>query len=166
MIKKPEHETLINIGMKLVHPLRMKKWTISFAESVTAGGFMYCLTTVPGASEVFKGGIVAYSNEIKTDVLGVSKKTIEKYGVVSKEVAVEMATKVREMMGTTIGVGVTGYAGPDGGDEFAPVGRVYIGYVGPNIDDDLELNLKGEREEVRFQITHCGLEFITKNTII
>ncbi len=165
MIKKPTHDALLQISKKLIHPLKMKKWTISFAESVTAGGFMYCLTTVPGASEVLRGGIVAYSNEIKTDVLGVSKETIEKYGVVSKEVAVEMAIKVREMMGTTVGVGITGYAGPDGGDEFAPVGRIYIGYVDPDCEDDIELNLKGEREEIRFDVIMHGIGRILRNVV-
>jgi PncC family amidohydrolase len=166
MSEKPSDELLFHHAKKLIHPLKLKKMTIAFAESVTAGGFMYYLTSVPGASEVFKGGIVAYSNEIKTDVLGVSKETIEKNGVVSKEVAIEMARKVREMMGTSIGVGITGYAGPEGGDEFAPVGRVYIGYVDSNMEDHLELSLTGDRESVRSQIIHCGFEFLTKNTII
>ncbi|MCD6217548.1 CinA family protein [bacterium] len=166
MSEKPSDELLFHHAERLLYPLKLKKMTIAFAESVTAGGFMYYLTSVPGASEVFKGGIVAYSNEIKTDVLGVSKETIERYGVVSKEVAIEMAKKVREMMGTTIGVGITGYAGPEGGDEFAPVGQIYIGYVDNDCEDDLELNLKGEREEIRFDIIMKGLGRILRNVVL
>lgn len=165
MNQKPNDEALILACERLIETLRKKNLTISFAESVTAGGFMHYLTKVPGVSEIFKGGIVTYTNEIKTDVLGVSPETIKRYGVVSKEVALEMAGKVREMMEASVGVGVTGYAGPGGGDEFAPVGRIYIGYVAPDGEDIFEFNMKGDREEIRFKVIMKGMAGILRNVL-
>lgn len=99
---------------------------ISFAESCTGGLLMKTLTDVPGASEVFEGGIVSYSERIKSDFVGVDPESIEKYGVVSENVARLMAEGIRARFNSHIGVGVTGYAGPDGGNEKDPVGTVYF----------------------------------------
>lgn len=111
----------------LVRRLKEKHLTLSAAESCTGGLISKRITDVPGASSVYPGGICSYAEEIKADVLGVSREVIEAYGVVSEECALEMAKNVRRLMKTDVGISVTGYAGPGGGDEKNPVGTVYIG---------------------------------------
>ena len=101
--------------------------TISAAESCTGGMFGAALTDIPGISSVFDRSLVTYSNQAKMDELGVKAETLEKYGAVSEEVALEMADGVRKKSGTDIGISVTGIAGPDGDTEDKHVGLVYIG---------------------------------------
>ena len=101
--------------------------SISAAESCTGGLFGALLTDVPGISAVFDRSLVTYSNQAKVDELGVKAETLDKYGAVSEQTAIEMAEGVRLKAGTDIGVSVTGIAGPDGGTEEKPVGLVYIG---------------------------------------
>lgn len=101
--------------------------TIAAAESCTGGQFGASLTDVPGISSVFDRSLVTYSNQAKMDELGVKAETLEKYGAVSEQTAIEMAEGVRQKAGTDIGISVTGIAGPDGGTEEKPVGLVYIG---------------------------------------
>jgi competence/damage-inducible protein CinA C-terminal domain len=100
--------------------------TLSTAESCTGGNISRILTSVAGSSAYFKGSIVAYSNEVKRNVLGVSAKDIEQYGAVSQQVAEQMAQNVRKIMNTDIGISTTGIAGPDGGTPEKPVGTVWI----------------------------------------
>lgn len=107
--------------------LMSRNITIAAAESCTGGLFGAALTDVPGISAVFDRSLVTYSNQAKMDELGVKAETLEKYGAVSEQTAVEMAEGVRLKAGTDIGVSVTGIAGPDGGTEEKPVGLVYIG---------------------------------------
>ena len=106
--------------------LKANHITISAAESCTGGLFSAYMTKIPDISEVFRGGIVAYDNEIKVKMLGVSDATLQKHGAVSSQTAEEMATGIRERFCTDIGVGITGIAGPGGGTEEKPVGLVYI----------------------------------------
>ncbi|MDO4177441.1 MAG: competence/damage-inducible protein A, partial [Bacillota bacterium] len=101
--------------------------SISCAESCTGGMFAAALTDTPGISAVFDRGLVTYSNQAKIDELGVKPETLEKYGAVSRETALEMAEGVRHVSGSDIGISVTGIAGPDGGTEEKPVGLTYIG---------------------------------------
>ncbi len=100
--------------------------TIACAESCTGGLLTSTLTDVPGSSSYVMGSIVSYSNDVKSRVLHVSEDTLASYGAVSEETAREMAEGVRKLMGTDIGVGITGIAGPDGGSAEKPVGLVYI----------------------------------------
>jgi len=100
--------------------------TLSTAESCTEGNIAHLLTLHPGSSLFFKGGVVAYSNEVKQNVLGVSPKEIENHGAVSKEVVEQMAQGVRKVLKTAIGVATSGIAGPDGGTPQKPVGTVWI----------------------------------------
>jgi len=116
-----------SIEQTLVKVLRERQLTVSTAESCTGGLISKRITDVPGASAVFPGGVCSYAEEVKMNVLGVSRETVEKYTVVSEECAREMADGVRKLMCTDVGVSVTGYAGPGGGDEKNPVGTVYIG---------------------------------------
>lgn len=107
--------------------LKEKHKTAAFAESVTGGLISKRLTDIAGASEVFPLGAVTYASAMKSEIIGVNPETIEKYNVVSKEVAMEMAKGVRAKGHTDIGLGITGIAGPTGGDEERPVGLVYVG---------------------------------------
>ena len=100
--------------------------TISTAESCTGGYISNIITNIPGASEVFKGGVVAYSNELKISTLWVNERTLVDHGAVSRETASEMSRGIRDRTGSDIGIAVTGVAGPGGGTEEKPVGTVYI----------------------------------------
>ncbi len=102
------------------------KLTLSVAESCTGGKISNMLTSVPGSSLYFKGGVVAYSNEIKINSLNVDKSIIEQYGAVSEQVVSEMAVNIREIFKTDYSVAVSGIAGPDGGTDLKPVGTVWI----------------------------------------
>ena len=106
-----------------------KGLSISAAESCTGGGFASALTDIPGISAVFDRSLVTYSNKAKIDELGVRPDTLNKYGAVSEETAIEMAEGVRNVSGSDIGISVTGIAGPDGGTPDKPVGLVYIGFA-------------------------------------
>lgn len=119
-----EDEELIDVVGRL---LKEKNITISCAESCTGGLFAGTLTDVPGISSVFERGIVTYSNRAKTEELGVKPETLEKFGAVSPETAVEMADGLQKKTGSDLCISVTGIAGPGGGTEEKPVGLVYIG---------------------------------------
>ncbi|MCS6903774.1 MAG: competence/damage-inducible protein A [Bacteroidia bacterium] len=103
--------------------------SISVAESCTGGALCAKIISVPGASRYIHGGIVAYANEQKINLLGVKPSTLQEFGAVSEQTAIEMAVGIREKMGTTIGLSTTGIAGPDGATPTKPVGTVWIGYA-------------------------------------
>ncbi len=106
--------------------------SVACAESCTGGNVAHLITSVPGASSYFLGGIVAYANEVKINVLGVRKDDLEKYGAVSEPVALQMAQGARRVTGAEYAVSTTGVAGPDGGTAEKPVGTVWIAVAGPN----------------------------------
>lgn len=106
--------------------------TLSVAESCTGGALAAMLTAISGASKYFAGGVIAYSNDVKTGLLGVNEKTLAKHGAVSREVAEEMAQGVRNATGTTYSIAATGISGPDGGSEDKPVGTVWIAVATPD----------------------------------
>ena len=110
--------------------LRQNKQTLGVAESCTGGGLGGLLSTVPGSSEYFMGGIVAYNNWVKTYVLGVKEEDLIEFGAVSSIVAEQMALGIKELLATTWGISITGIAGPGGGTATKPVGLVYIGLAG------------------------------------
>ena len=113
----------------IVDILTARGWTISFAESCTAGLAAAHLVDIPSASNVFNSSFVTYSNEAKEKYLGVSAETIAEKGVVSEEVAVQMAVGTARANGAQVGVGITGIAGPTGGTETKPVGMVCFGFT-------------------------------------
>ncbi|MBF0252667.1 MAG: CinA family protein [Candidatus Omnitrophica bacterium] len=115
---------------KLVELFKEKKLTISTAESCTGGLVSSLITDIPGSSAMFKGGVVAYANEIKTNILFVKKDIIEKHGAVSKEVAALMAESALKKFKTVFAVSLTGIAGPKGCTAKKPVGLVFIGVSG------------------------------------
>lgn len=120
-------DTMAGVTGKL---LVESKATVGVAESCTGGYIAHLITSNPGSSAYFKGGIVAYANEIKTSALGVNPETLAAHGAVSKEVAVEMATGAKKVLQTDYAVATTGIAGPDGGTPEKPVGTVWIAVAG------------------------------------
>src|SRR5690606_30942891 len=109
-----------------------RKLTLAVAESFTGGRIAQKITNLPGSSKYFKGSLVCYATQAKIDVLGLSEALIAEHSVVSAEVAVAMAERARELMGSDYAVSTTGNAGPSKGDSQAEVGTVYIGISGPN----------------------------------
>jgi nicotinamide-nucleotide amidase len=124
--------------------------TVSFAESCTAGIATSMMGDISGASRVLRGGIIAYHNDIKEQVLHVPSDTLATYGAVSKETALAMARGCRELMNSDYSVSLTGVAGPAGGTAEKPVGLVYIGLHGPNCEKHKELHLTGSRSKIRY----------------
>jgi nicotinamide-nucleotide amidase len=131
----------------IIETLKARGETVSVAESLTGGGLGHALTAVPGASEVFIGGIIAYTSDVKVNFLGVPRALIDEFSVVSEEVAVAMANGAREKIGTTWAISTTGIAGP--GDYLGiREGTVWIAIAGP-INQTLLLTLDGGRDGVR-----------------
>ncbi len=108
--------------------LKEKGKTLALAESCTGGYVSSQITSVPGCSDYFRGSVISYSNDLKTQLVGVDKKLIEANGAVSQEVVEAMAVGVREHLKSDVGIGITGIAGPGGGTEEKPVGTVWLGY--------------------------------------
>lgn len=131
----------------IVEALRARAETVSVAESLTAGGLGHALTQIPGASEVFFGGVIAYTSEVKINLLDVPKDLIDTFSVVSEEVAIAMAAGVREKFGTTWAIAITGIAGP-GDYKGIREGTVWIAIAGP-VQQSLHLQLDSGREGVR-----------------
>lgn len=123
-----DDDTLASVVGQL---LQQNQQILSVAESCTGGGLGAMLTQVAGSSHYFKGGIIAYANEVKTDFLGVRQADLDHLGAVSPTVAEQMAQGVREKLGTNWGIGITGIAGPSGGTKEKPVGLVYVGLADP-----------------------------------
>jgi PncC family amidohydrolase len=128
--------------------LKKSKQTVSVAESLTGGLVSSHLTSAPGSSDYFIGGMVAYSPRIKVTQVGVPAALISQYGVVSKEVALSMAEEIKKRFRTDIGLATTGVAGPAPIPP-APVGRAYIALAGKSTVEYKELNLQGTRGEIR-----------------
>jgi PncC family amidohydrolase len=116
---------------RLGFSLKSRGWTLAVAESCTGGLLSDRITNVPGSSEYFLGGIVAYSNAAKEHFLGVQARTLEAHGAVSPETALEMAAGVRRAFGADLAAAITGIAGPGGAEAEKPVGLTFIGVSGP-----------------------------------
>lgn len=136
--------------------------TVAVAESCTGGLLAQRITSVSGSSSYFLGGVVCYSNEIKKDWVGVSPQDLEAHGAVSSVVAKDMAERVRERAGSTLGVGITGIAGPTGGTAEKPVGLVYMAVAEPGRTQVLEKRFPGNRENIRWQASQTALDMIRR----
>ena len=142
---------------------RLAGRTLVTAESLTGGGIGAALTSVSGASAVYKGGIISYTNEVKHRILGVPAEDLDQYGAVSAPVAKAMAEGVRSLLKADISVSVTGLAGP-GGDEYGnPVGTVFIGYSDADITEVKRFLFCGDRESIRKQTAEEALKLVLKN---
>jgi nicotinamide-nucleotide amidase len=139
--------------------------TLATAESCTGGLVSARLTEVPGASEVFLGGVVSYSNDVKEHQLGVPIETLVDYGAVSPEVAHDMASGVRERLGADWGIGITGIAGPGGGTEEKPVGLVYWSVAGPDGVVVEHRVFPGDRRVVREWSFNSSLDLLRRRLV-
>jgi competence/damage-inducible protein CinA-like protein len=137
--------------------------TIAVAESCTGGMVGERITRIPGSSDVFVGGVIAYANEVKSALLGVPEGLIVEHGAVSEEVARAMASGVRGRTGAAIGLGVTGIAGPDGGTPEKPVGTVWIAVDFDGQVEAVLLKLWGDRQEVRQRAAQAVLNLVRRN---
>lgn len=140
--------------------LRERGWSIAVAESCSGGLLASRLTDVAGSSDYFDRGVVSYSNRAKTEWLGVPAELIEANGAVSEAVARAMADGIRARSGASIGIGITGIAGPGGGTPEKPVGTVCIAVVTPNGGDVRRFTFIGPREMVKFQSTQAAMNML------
>ena len=138
---------------------RKKGLTLGSVESFTGGLFAKEITAVSGASRFYKGGLVTYATEEKARLLGISRDDIEKYGVVSEEIAYQMAENGRELLDVDYCVSFTGNAGPEA-MEGKPVGEVYIGISNPDGTEVFAFQLKGSREDIQKEGVKNAFEII------
>lgn len=138
--------------------LRERGWRIAVAESCTAGLMLARLTEVPGSSAWVEGGIVAYANDVKIRQLGVPEAMLTTHGAVSEPVALAMASGVRQRLGTDVGVGITGIAGPAGGTPEKPVGTVVIAVTDGRREDVMTFRFQGDRQTIRARSVSAALD--------
>lgn len=149
----------------VVELLRKHNKTVTFAESCTGGLLAKKITEVPGSSECFNASFVTYSNNEKEKLLGVSSKTLEAYGAVSYQTALEMCRGAKAKASADIAVSVTGIAGPGGGTPEKPVGLVYVGICTDDVWEYKKLNLSGDRSAVREKTSLYALDAVRRYLI-
>jgi PncC family amidohydrolase len=143
--------------------LRSRGWTVAVAESCTGGLLGAALTAVPGSSGYFVGGVIAYDDAVKTEVLAVDSALLERHGAVSEEVGAEMARGVRERLRADVGVGVTGVAGP-GSDGGKPAGLVYVAITSASGAGVVRIDGDRGREANRANAVRTALRLLTELT--
>lgn len=144
--------------------IKKRRWTLSIAESCTGGRVSAKLTALAGASDYLKGAVVVYHNQTKENLVGVSKAILETKGAVSKECAFAMARGIKEKMKTTLGVSITGIAGPSGGMKHKPVGLVFFCISGLKEEKVWEERFLGDREQIQDRATKKILEYLWRWT--
>lgn len=152
--------SLDELSYQLIHRLSQRGLTLATAESCTGGLIGKCLTDIPGSSAVYLGGVISYTNPVKSRLLGVSEDTLRVYTAVSRQTAHEMALGARQTIRSDIGVSVTGLAGPDGDGTGRPVGLVYIALSMQGVSFGKELHLTGDRQAIREQAAQAVLSMI------
>ncbi|HEX2224069.1 MAG TPA: competence/damage-inducible protein A [Thermoanaerobaculia bacterium] len=167
-----EEETLEVVAGAL---LKEAGATLTVAESCTGGLVAERLTRVPGSSEYFLGGVIVYTNELKSQLLGIPAALIAEHGAVSEPVARAMAESVRRTLGSDYGIGITGVAGPGGGSEAKPVGTVHIALAGPGTREEAEpeeletehrkVRFPGDRERVRWFSSQFALDLLRRRLL-
>ena len=150
-----------DLAAVVLEQLRSRKLTLAVAESCTGGMLGERITAVPGSSDAFVGGVIAYHNDVKLQALGVSAEDLERHGAVSEQVARQMASSVRTRLGADVGVAITGIAGPGGGTPEKPVGLVWIAVDGPE-SKARRFHLIGDRAEIRQRATQAALEMVRR----
>jgi nicotinamide-nucleotide amidase len=150
-----------DLAAVVLQKLRAASLTLAVAESCTGGMLGERITAIPGSSDVFLGGIIAYHNDVKTDALGVVAEDVARHGAVSEEVAREMATGVRDKLRADVGVSITGIAGPGGGSQEKPVGLVWIAVQAAEVKAR-RFHLIGDRGEIRQRAAQAALEMVRR----
>ena len=140
---------------------RVLRLGVAVAESCTGGMLGARLTSIPGSSDVFLGGVIAYHNDIKREVLGVRQHDLERFGAVSEQVALQMASAVRQRMGADVGVSITGIAGPGGGSVEKPVGLIWVA-VDATSARARRFHVGGDRDEIRQRAAQAALEMVRR----
>ncbi|KHL17783.1 UNVERIFIED_CONTAM: hypothetical protein LK11_09910 [Mumia flava] len=148
----------------MVEALRMGGETVALAESLTGGLLTGRLVDVAGASDVVRGGIVAYATDLKASLLGVDADLLARAGPVDAGVAEQMATGVRDRLGATYGLATTGVAGPGPADG-AEAGTVFLGIATPSATESVALRLDGDRSQVRALAVESALELLMRHLI-
>ncbi len=142
--------------------LREKGSSLAVAESCTGGLIAHRITEISGSSDYFLLGVVAYSNQAKEALLGVSHSILTRYGPVSKETAGQMAAGVREKSGAAIGIATTGIAGPSGGTPENPVGRVFIALATEALREVKQYDFIGDRHEIKLIASEVALDMVRR----
>jgi nicotinamide-nucleotide amidase len=145
--------------------LTEKQLTVALAESCTGGLATSRITDISGSSAYLMGSIVCYTNKIKTDFIGVTPQIITEYGAVSQETARLMAAGIREKFATSIGIGITGIAGPTGATPTKPVGTVFIAIDGPAGIQCQHHTFNGQRTEIKYRISQAALHMLRQYTL-
>ena len=138
----------MKIALSVVSTLRQRNQTLSVAESVTGGGISSAITEIEGASHVFLGAVIAYSKSSKVRDLEIPKKLIDDFGIYSEETAIAMARGVKKRFQSDWAVATTGVAGP-GDSHGVKAGSIWVGFVGPDSEETLLLEISGSRQQVR-----------------
>jgi nicotinamide-nucleotide amidase len=141
---------------------RIRGLTLAAAESCTGGLVAARLTSIPGSSDVFRGGVVAYANDAKVGLLGVPEELLARHGAVSREVCASMAAGAARHLDADVAVADTGIAGPGGGTPEKPVGRVYVGVWADGAPTTIELDLPGDRDAVRGRAATSALHLVRR----
>lgn len=149
-----------SVEVQIGHLLRKRELKLAVAESCTGGLIGDRITNVPGSSEYFLGGLVAYANEAKVALLGVSWDTLNTKGAVSQETVLEMARGARRILNTDIAVAVTGIAGPGGGTPEKPVGTTWIGLVAKQGEWTRLFQFSGNREQNKISSANAALQML------
>jgi len=151
-------KNILALTKQIIYKLSTSKQSISFAESCTGGQIASAFTAISGASSVFNGSVVSYSNEIKSKWLKVKEQTLIEYGAVSKECVEEMLNGIIKMSVADYAIAVSGIAGPSGGSKEKPVGTVYIGLQTPKKQEIFHCFFEGSREEIQKQATAFAIK--------
>jgi nicotinamide-nucleotide amidase len=148
------------------HRLALKGYTLATAESCTGGLIAERITRVPGSSAYFLGGVVGYTESAKSAVLGISRELIDTRGVVSGDVAEAMALGAKQRFASTIGLSITGIAGPSGGTQEIPVGTVYVGIADDVGTSNRRMTLPGDRHLIRWRASQAALEMVRRRYLL
>ncbi|MEZ4524089.1 MAG: CinA family protein [Thermomicrobiales bacterium] len=141
----PEDAEHLELSNALASALRERQWSCATAESCSAGLVGHIITMIAGSSDYYQGGVIAYANQAKHELLGVREETLESFGAVSSETASEMAQGARYALHADVGISTTGIAGPGGATDRKPVGLIYVGVSTPETTEVRELELDGDR---------------------
>ena len=148
------------LEMRLGQLFKGRDLWLAVTESSTGGLLGHMITNAPGSSTYFIGGVIAYANKVKVDVLGVSSQTLDRYGAVSKETVIEMARGVRKVLDADIGVAISGVAGPGGGTDEKPVGTTVIGMSALEQETTKLFVFPGERLDIKTQAAQSAIQMV------